>query len=114
MINVQAVVLKQLLTSEDTLELNKAFLRLKKQYFSNAFSSIYIAIQTYYAEHGSIPKLETLQLLYNRNVKLSQALSVLELQKVPEVSIDHSISVLENEVAQDYALDLIEDNILKD
>ncbi|AQT25215.1 DNA helicase [Providencia phage vB_PreS_PR1] len=114
MFNVQAVVLKQLLTTDDAVQVTFALARLRKEHFTDAFSSIYVAIQNYYKTSGKIPTLDSLRLSANRNVRLSQALAVLDMQEVPEVEISESIDVLETEFAQDLTLKLLESEVLND
>jgi replicative DNA helicase len=114
MFNVQAAVLKMLLLSKDrNLALN-AFSRLKKHFFSDAFTSIYTAVQSYYTKHSEMPTLDSLVLEASRNTKLSQALSVLSMAQLPDADLDLAISVLEDEFTQNEALRLIKDELLID
>lgn len=114
MFNVQAVVLKQLLTIEDKAAVADAFSCLRKEYFTDAFSSIYVAIQNYFTTKGKMPTLDALRLTASRNVRLAQALAVLDLQHIPDVDIMDSVEVLETEFAQDLTLDLFEREVLTD
>lgn len=114
MYNVQAIVLKQLLTTDNKAVAMDAISRLHKKYFNDSFSSIFAAIQNYQQKHGDVPNLDTLALSTNRSVRLSQALAVLKLTQVPDVPIQESITYLVNEFTQDLTLDLIEENVLKD
>lgn len=88
--------------------------RLQKDFFNDAFSSIFSAIQNYYKKHNNMPTLDSLLLDANRNAKLSQALSVLAATPIPEVSIEQALEVLEAEYTQDLFLQLVDKEILQD
>lgn len=114
MFNVQAVVLKQLLTVEDGSQVALGLSRLKREHFTDAFSAIYVAIQNYYSTSGKIPTLDSLRLAANRNVRLSQSLAVLDTIEVPDVTLEETLDVIETEFAQDLTLRLFEKEVLND
>lgn len=114
MFNTQAVVLKMLLLSKDKTAALNAFDRLRKHFFSDTFTSIYTAVQSYYTKHSEMPSLDSLMLEASRNARLSQALAVLSNTKMPDAELDLAISILEDEFTQNEALRLISDDLLVD
>ncbi|TSG06114.1 hypothetical protein FG708_23710, partial [Salmonella enterica subsp. enterica serovar Anatum] len=69
--NVQAVVLKMLLASEQKQIALETFSKLHKDHFNDAFSSIYQAVQNYYKKYNAMPSIDALMLEANRNARLS-------------------------------------------
>nr|CAK6604805.1 DnaB-like replicative helicase [Klebsiella phage vB_Kpn_K7PH164C4] len=114
MYNVQAVVLKMLLASDQKQVALETFSRLRKDHFNDAFTAIYQAVQNYYKKHNGMPSLDALILESNRNARLSQALTVLANTQIPDVDISHAIHVLESEYTQDLFLNLLETDVLQD
>ncbi|QXN67557.1 putative replicative DNA helicase [Klebsiella phage vB_Kpn_3] len=114
MFNVQAVVLKMLLASEQKQIALETFSKLHKDHFNDAFSSIYQAVQNYYKKYNAMPSIDALMLEANRNARLSQALVVLANTQIPEVSMEQALEVLEAEYTQDLFLKLLETDVLQD
>ncbi|MFP9216610.1 hypothetical protein, partial [Enterococcus faecalis] len=114
MFNVQAVVLKMLLASEQKQIALETFSKLHKDHFNDAFSSIYQAVQNYYKKYNTMPSIDALMLEANRNARLSQALVVLANTQIPEVSMEQALEVLEAEYTQDLFLKLLETDVLQD
>lgn len=114
MINVQSVVLKMLLTTTHKDLALETFSKLHKDHFSDAFSSIYQAVQNYYSKHKEMPSLDALVLESNRNARLSQSLSVLYNTEIPDVGLEHAIEVLQTEYTQETFLKLLESEVLND
>lgn len=112
--NVQAVVLKMLLASEQKQIALETFSKLHKDHFNDAFSSIYQAVQNYYKKYNTMPSIDALMLEANRNARLSQALVVLANTQIPEVSMEQALEVLEAEYTQDLFLKLLETDVLQD
>lgn len=111
---MQATVLKMLLSSDNKQVALEAFSKLRRDHFSDAFTSIYHSIQTYYKKHNGMPSIDALMLESNRNARLSQALTVLANTQIPDVDMAHAISVLEAEYTQDLFLQLLETDVLQD
>lgn len=103
-----------LLSSDNKQVALEAFSKLRRDHFSDAFTSIYHSVQTYYKKHNTMPSIDALMLESNRNARLSQALTVLANTQVPDVDMAHAISVLEAEYTQDLFLQLLETDVLQD
>ena len=103
-----------LLSSDNKQVALEAFSKLRRDHFSDAFTSIYHSIQTYYKKHNAMPSVDALMLESNRNARLSQALTVLANTQIPDVDMAHAISVLEAEYTQDLFLQLLETDVLQD
>lgn len=101
------------MSSDKTLALN-AFAKLRKHFFSDAFSAIYAAIQIHYTKYNEMPSLDTLMIESNRNSKLSHALAVLSNTSIPDAELIFAISMLEDEFTQNEVLRLIDEDLLVD
>lgn len=103
-----------LLSSDNKQVALEAFSKLRRDHFSDAFTSIYHSIQTYYKKHNAMPSIDALMFESNRNARLSQALTVLANTQIPDVDMAHAISVLEAEYTQELFLQLLETDVLTD
>lgn len=61
-----------------------------------------------------MPTLDSLMLESGRNAKLSHALAVLSNTRIPDAELEFAVGILENEFAQNEALRLIDEHLLKD
>lgn len=102
-----------LLASESQVAVG-SLARLNKDFFNDAFTSIYAAIQNYYKKHSRMPSMDALMLESNRNAKLAQALNVLAHTPIPDVDIEMAIEALEAEYTQELLLQLLDAEVLRD
>lgn len=114
MINVQAVVLKSLLSCEDKELALECFELIKPHFFSSAYATIYTAIGNYYNEHGKIPSLLELSIKFSRSANLQMAISALTQLDDLDIDLEMACDALRNEYAQQEALALINEMVLKD
>lgn len=114
MINVQAIVLKLLLSCTDKDLALICFDKIKPHYFSSAYGTLHKAIAQYYDDHGNIPSMGELSIKFSRNSGIQIALAALQNLDDLDIDVDMAIDALRDEFAQQEALSLIQDTLLKD
>lgn len=114
MINVQAVVLKLLLSCTDKELALACFDKIKPHFFSSSYSTIHKAIKKFYQDHGKIPSMDELGIKFSRNAQLQIALSTLQQLDELDIDFEMAIDALRNEYAQQETLNLISKSILDD
>lgn len=114
MINVQAVVLKLLLSCTDKELALACFDKIKPHFFSSSYSTIHKAIKKFYQDHGKIPSMDELGVKFSRNTQLQVALSTLQQLDDLDIDFEMAIDALRNEYAQQETLNLISKSILED
>lgn len=106
--NVEGTVLKLLLHETDGELALTYFNQLKKDYFSDVYSTLFSNISMFYDKYSRVPNITDLTTFNSRNHKLSLAISALEIVEVPEFAdLSIAIDALINQFAQNQALDLI-------
>lgn len=114
MINVQAVVLKLLLSCTDKDLALACFDKIKPHFFSSAYGTIHKAIIQFYEAHGKIPNMDELSIKFSRNTNLQIALAALVNLDDLDIDFDMAVDALRNEYAQQEALQLISRTLLDD
>lgn len=112
MINVQAVVLKLLLSCTDKELALACFDKIKPHFFSSSYGTIHKAIAQYYGDHGTIPSMDELSIKFSRNNNLQMSLSALLQLDDLDIDFDMAIEALRNEYAQQEALTMISRDLL--
>ncbi len=114
MVNVQAVVLKILLSCTDKELALACFDKVKPHFFSSSYGTIHKAISQYYNDHNKIPSMEELSIKFSRSTNIQVALATLENLESIDVDLDMAIEALRDEYAQQEALSLISKHLLDD
>ncbi|QKN84717.1 putative replicative DNA helicase [Vibrio phage River4] len=114
MINVQAVVLKLLLSCTDKELALACFDKIKPHFFSSSYGTIHKAIAKYYQDHGKVPSMDELSIKFSRNNNIQMSLSALQHLDDLDIDFDMAIEALRNEYAQQETLTLISRSILDD
>lgn len=114
MINVQAVVLKLLLSCTDKNVALYCFEQIKPHFFSTSYGAIHKAIAKFYQDHGTIPSMQELSIKFSRNSHIQMALAALSHLDDLDIDLDMACEALRDEFAQQEALTLINDYVLKD
>lgn len=112
MINVQAVVLKLLLSCTDKELALACFDKIKPHFFSSSYGTIHKAIATYYHDHGKIPSMDELSIKFSRNSNIQMALAALVNLEDLDIDFDMAVDALRNEYAQQEALTMISRDLL--
>ncbi len=106
--NVEGIVLKLLLQQTDRETSLSQFSKLKNQYFSSNFVSLFKHITAYYGKHGVVPSSGDLAVFRSRDAHITAALQSLETLDAEHVDNDTAIEALIDQFAQNTTLDLIE------
>lgn len=114
MVNVQAVVLKTLLTCTDKEFALTCFDKIKPQFFSTSYGTIHKAVAKYYSDHNRIPSMEELSVKFSRNTNIQMALATLQNLDDLDIDLDMAIEALRDEYAQQEALTLFGKLVLDD
>ncbi|BBL19292.1 putative replicative DNA helicase [Vibrio phage KIT04] len=114
MINVQAVVLKLLLSCTDKELALACFDKIKPHFFSSSYSTIHKAVAQYYEAHGKIPNMDELSIKFSRNQNLQMSLAALQQLEELDIDFDMALEALRNEYAQQEALSMISRDLLDD
>lgn len=114
MVNVQAVVLKILLSCTDKELALACFDRVKPHFFSSSYGTIHKAIAQFYSDHNKIPNMEELGIKFSRNTNIQVALATLANMEDLDVDLDMAVEALRDEYAQQEALSLISKHLLDD
>lgn len=114
MINVQAVVLKLLLSCTDKELALACFDKIKPHFFSSSYGTIHKAISKFYADHGKIPSMDELSIKFSRNNNIQMSLAALQHLDDLDIDFDMAIDALRNEYAQQETLQLISRSVLDD
>lgn len=114
MINVQAVVLKLLLSCTDKDLALACFDKIKPHFFTSSYGTIHKAISQFYQDHGKVPCLDELSIKFSRNTNIQMALAALQHLDELDIDFDMAIEALRNEYAQQEALSLISRDLLDD
>lgn len=112
MINVQAVVLKLLLSCTDKELALACFDKIKPHFFSSSYGTIHKAVIQFYTDHGKIPSMDELSIKYSRNSNLQMSLAALQHLDDLDIDFDMAIEALRNEYAQQEALTMISRDLL--
>lgn len=105
--NVEAVVLKLLLTEENRDSVLESFSELRKDHFSSVFKPIYAQINKFYTEKGKVPNLNELEVFKSRDLNTLNALSSIKLIDVSGIDLDLAVEELINQYAQNELLALL-------
>jgi replicative DNA helicase len=114
MINVQAVVLKILLSCTDKELALACFDKIEPHFFSSSYGTIHKAIMQYYEQHHRIPGMVELSIKFSRNTNIQVALATLQNMEDLDVDLDMAVEALRDEYAQQETLNLINRLILDD
>lgn len=85
------------------------FSELDPKYFTGTFKSLLKSITEFYDNKYFIPNLEELEVYRNRDMKTLSSLAAISLVDVKNLDLPQVISELENNFAQESALNLMED-----
>lgn len=103
--SLQSTTLGLLLQSTDVGQKLAQMEKLKQQYFSGLFSSVYRSIQSFYESTTKVPSLDELKIFNSRNPTTLHQILALEKVTLPDVSIDLQLSQLEAEFVQQITID---------
>ena len=110
--NVQAVVLKLLLQTNDREEALDKFNELKRDFFSESYAPIYNAVAKFYTRYERMPKLAELELEYSRNPAIQVSISALEALDIKDFDDFYlALNVLKDEFTQDRYLTYLQQDL---
>ena len=103
--SLQSTTLALLLQSSNSeLKLDQME-KLRGQYFSGLFSSVYTSIQKFYEQNGRVPSASELKLYNSRNPVILPQVLALEKLELPDVPVSLQVEQLEAEFVQQVAIE---------
>lgn len=106
--SLQSTTLGLLLQCQDP-ELKLAQVeKLKQQYFSGLFSSVYRSLHNFYEVHARVPSFEELKLFNSRNSSVLHQVLALEKVDLPDVPLSLQLDQLEAEHIQHIAIEKLD------
>lgn len=103
--SLQSTTLGLLLKSEDTQQKLAQMEKLKQQYFSGLFASVYRSVQSFYEAHARVPSTDELKLFNSRNPSVLHQVLALDKIDLPEVPIALQLEQLEAEFVQQITIE---------
>lgn len=103
--SLQSTTLGLLLQSSNAEQKLAQIEKLKQQYFSGLFSSVYRSIQSFYEANARVPSIDELKLFNSRNPTVLQQVLAIEKVDLPDVPIELQLDQLEAEHVQQIAIE---------
>lgn len=106
--SLQSTTLGLLLQSDSQEQKLAQMEKLKSQYFSGLFSSVYRSVNNFYEAHARVPSFEELKLFNSRNSSVLHQVLALEKVELPDVPISLQLEQLEAEHIQHIAIEKLD------